>query len=93
MAEENEKIVPLHTNELERLTQSLDKLFNDRRRQMVDTVARHAEERTRLANDYVRQMEDLKYKAAEALHTMEKRHAEELDPLTELVGKLEGMRR
>lgn len=80
------------SSDLTRLNATIDRLYDDKRKQLADTTARHAEEHVRTVNDYLRRMDDLKHQAAEAMRALEERHAKELAPLIELLGRLEGMR-
>ena len=80
------------TTELTRLNNTINSLYNQKRQQLADLIARQAAERTNTITDYARQLDDLKHRAGEALRDLEGRHAGELAPLQELIARIEGMR-
>ena len=80
------------STELARLNNTISQLYNQKRQQLADLMARQAAERTDTITDYARRHEDLKYQATEALRALEGRHVGELAPLQELIARLEGMR-
>ena len=80
------------TTDLARLNNTINSLYNQKRQQLADLIARQAAERTNTITDYARQLDDLKHRAGEALRDLEGRHAGELAPLQELIARIEGMR-
>jgi len=79
-------------SELMRLNDTIEQLYKTKRQQVQDIKARHAEERVKVINDYARRHEDLQIAASEALQTLDMKQNQELEPLLELLRRVEGMR-
>jgi len=86
------KINGSSSSELARLNDTIETLYKTKRQQVQDIKARHAEERVKVINDYARRHEDLQIAASEALQTLDMTQNQELEPLLELLRRVEGMR-
>jgi hypothetical protein len=78
--------------ELTRLNATIETLYAQKRQLLTTMQARHNEERVLLENDFTRRMDELNFQASEAFKALSQRHDAEIEPLKELLRRVEMMR-
>jgi len=78
--------------ELTRLNATIETLYMQKRQALTNMQARHNEERTLTENEFARRMDQLNFEASEAFKALSQRHEAEVEPLKELLMRVEMMR-